>query len=77
MPKKLTPTTPMDDAIRRMADGNPLAASVMAMLIREKPREFMGYMNSMDDKGLYGQAIADKFFRESKGIMNDFLNKIA
>lgn len=70
---KLAPTTTYNDAVRRIAEGDVRAASVIAMLFREKPENIMGYLNAMDKAKLYGKSIADRFWKECEGDMSAFL----
>lgn len=70
---QLTPTTTYNDAVRRIAQGDVRAASVIAMLFREKPQNIMGYLHAMDNGKLYGKDIADRFWKECDGDMAAFL----
>jgi hypothetical protein len=74
---KILPTTSLNDAIRRVASGDVGAASVIAMLNRERPQNIMAYLRSLDERGIYGHAIADMFWKDCAGNFNSFVNKLS
>ena len=70
---KLLPSTPLNDAIRRIAEGHTGAASVIALLNRERPENIMSYLKAMDDRGLYGIAIYNLYEDDCKGNLEKFI----
>jgi len=77
MNKKLLPTTSLDDAIRRIANGDTGAASVIAMLNRERPQNIMSYLRSLDVKGIYGRAIHEVYWKDCEGDFERFVGKLS
>jgi hypothetical protein len=51
---KLNPTTSLNDAIKRIAEGNTGAASVLALIVKELPDRAMTIFHSIDQQGIYG-----------------------
>lgn len=70
---RLLPTTSLNDAIRRVADGNTGAASVVAMLNRESPQNIMEYLRVLDGRGLYGISVYDAFWAKCNGNVESFI----
>lgn len=74
---RLFPTTPLNDAIKRMADGDTGAASVIAMINRERPQNIMAYLNSLDRMKIYGHAIYDLYWTECSGNFEALVSKLS
>jgi hypothetical protein len=74
---KILPTTGLNDAIRRVAGGDTGAASVIAMLNRERPQNIMSYLKSLDEKGVYGKAIYDMFYDTCHGNLEKFVSALS
>ena len=75
--KKLVPTTSLNDAIRRIAAGDTGAASVIAMLNRERPENVMSYLQALDSLEIYGHDIYDVYWNECYGILNKFVERLS
>ena len=54
---KLTATTSLNDAVKRMANGNMNAATVLALILKEFPDRALPFMREMDMAGMYGPDI--------------------
>ena len=74
---KILPTTPLNDAIRRLAEGHTGAASVIAMLNRERPENIMAYLRSMDDRAIYGHAIYNLFEKDCGGSIEKLIKALS
>lgn len=74
---KLLPTTSLNDAIRRVADGNTGAASVIALLNRERSENIMEYLRSLDKKQIYGEKIYDLFYDECNANLERFIASLS
>ena len=77
MKRKLLPTTPLNDAIRRVAEGDIGAASIIAILNRERPQNIMAYLRSLDENGTYGHAIYDMYWSDCSGDFESFVRKLS
>lgn len=58
---KINPTTNLNDAVKRVADGNIGAASVLAMLVRDHSDTALGWLRAMDKIGMYGHDVWVEF----------------
>jgi hypothetical protein len=74
---RIIPTTTLNDAIRRVADGNTGAASVIALLHRERPENVMAYLKSLDSKQIYGKAIYDLFYDRCNANLEQFVSLLS
>jgi hypothetical protein len=75
--KRLVPTTPLNDAIKRMAEGDASAGSVIAMLNSQRPQNVMEYLHSLDEKRVYGHNIHHLFWDECHGNIEKFVAKLS
>lgn len=75
--KRLVPTTPLNDAIKRMAEGNPAGASVIAMLNSQRPQNVLGYLHALDEKRVYGHNIHQMFWDDCQGNIEKFVAKLS
>lgn len=75
--KKLVPTTPLNDAIKRIASGDTGAASVIAMLNRERPQNIMEYLRALDFRGVYGNDVYSMFHKTCGGSLDNFIRAIS
>jgi len=73
---KLEPTTPLNDSIKRMSQGNASAASVLALLNKERPQSVVAYMRALDGLSMYGSSISDMFFKKCGGDMVRFVSEL-
>lgn len=62
MARKLVPTTPFDKAVQEISEGHPGAASVIALIHKEKPESLMNTLHLLDEIGIYGQELVDTFY---------------
>jgi len=69
---KIKPTTSLNDAIKRIAEGNIGAAMVLAMLLRDHPDTILKWIREMDRIGLRGKDIWVQFDNRRQD-MNTFL----
>lgn len=74
---KILPATSLNDAIKRIAEGHTGAASVIAMLNRERPENIMAYLRSMDDREVYGQAVYNLFEKDCGGNIEKFIKVLS
>ena len=70
---RLNPTTSMDDAIKRIADGHSGAASVVALLVKEYPDNAMDYMRALDRMGVYGASVWNAYQNTCDARIDAFL----
>ena len=56
----------LNSAIKKMADGSKRAGSIMVLLQRAYPGMELGILKELDEKGLYGDKMADMYFIECK-----------
>jgi hypothetical protein len=77
MTKRLLPTTSLNDAIRRVAEGHTGAASVIAMLNSRRPQNVMAYLHSLDNKQVYGNAVYDMYWNDCGGNFDRFVIKLS
>jgi len=73
---KLVASTPLNDAIQRIANGNPSAASIIGLITRKCPDNLMAYLRVMDRKGLYGSAIAKLYWEDCDSNFETFLKNL-
>lgn len=72
---KITPTTSLNDAVKRIADGHIGAAMVIAILVRDHQQNALKWLREMDRIGMYGKDVWLHFdaFRQD---MDVFLTSI-
>ena len=74
---KLVPTTSLNDAIKRIANGDTGAASVIAMLNSQRPQNIMEYLRALDDKRVYGNAVYALFHEGCDGNLEQFIKALS
>lgn len=73
---KLTPTTPFDVAVKKISEGHPGAASIIALIHRDRPQILMDTLHHLDSIGMYGPALYDAF-RKCDDDLPSFLREIS
>jgi hypothetical protein len=73
---KLLPTTPLNLAIKKMAEGDAGTASVIALLNRVSPEHTLGYLRALDRREIYGGHIASLFWNKCRGDVYEFISEI-
>ena len=67
----------LNTAIRKVCEKSAKAGSIVVLVQREcRPDDIMEYLRAMDQKGLYGEAIADCFFTKCSANLDAFLSEI-
>jgi hypothetical protein len=74
---KLKPTTSFNDAVRRLAEGNHGAATVLAHIHKEYPEHAMKYLHALDEQGIYGVAIWNAYHNVYGGDISVFLERLS
>lgn len=69
---KITPTTSLNEAIRRIAMGNIGAASVIGLILKEYPDRALAWLREMDRLSIYGQDVWMLYCKSGQGLA-DFL----
>lgn len=72
---KLRPTTSLNDAIKRICDGDSGAATVISLLLKEYPDSVLDWLHIMDAKGMYGSAVW-KLYNDRAGIVGSFIDAL-
>jgi hypothetical protein len=54
---RLTPTTSLNDCIKRIAEGDTGAATILALIVKEYPSEALRWLHLLDKHGVYGRLI--------------------
>jgi hypothetical protein len=54
---RLSPTTSLNDCIKRIAEGDTGAATVLALIVKEFPDSAIEWMHLMDKHELYGHKV--------------------
>ena len=71
---KLSPTTPLNEAIRRLSQGEHRAATVLGLITRDYPERAIEYMRAMDRLEIYGIRIAALFWGRYNANLVKFLD---
>jgi len=72
---KLKPTTSLNDAMKRVCEGNAGAATVVGHMLKEYPSRALDWLHIMDRRGMYGVKIWDEYMR-CGGDISVFLKEI-
>lgn len=73
---KLKSNDNINSAIKKICAGSTRAGSLVMLLQREYPETAMDYLRKIDSKGLYGQELADFYFKDCNANVDNFLKKI-
>jgi len=73
---KLTPSSTLNTALKKIADGNNGAASVLGMIAKDYPHVAMKYFHRLDELELYGHPIWDALMIECSGSIELFFKKL-
>jgi hypothetical protein len=63
-------------AIKKICENSTRAGSVIILLQREYPETALDFFKIIDSKGLYGQTLANFYFKDCDADMDLFLKKI-
>jgi hypothetical protein len=74
---KIVPTTSLNSAIKRIANGDTGAASVIAMLNSQCPQNIMDYLRVLDERMVYGQAVYSFFHDDCNGNLDELVKALS
>ncbi len=73
---RLGKTDDIHSAIRKMCEKSTRAGAVVLVVQREFPDRDLEYMHLIDSKGLYGDALADFYFKTCDGSLDLFVKAL-